>query len=160
MIEDLDLPPAVTDGGYIYVLQFTGDLIKVGSTRNPRKRIRTHHAEAQVFGAQLIDCWLSGPHRSYLDSEAKLIGLARPMATEVRRMEYFIGVQLPALMAAFNSWDGSAPATTKLDLGFGADDPLWDDLKEVEERTPDIPMTAADIKVEAAFRRRRLRGVA
>jgi hypothetical protein len=46
-------------GEYVYVLQFTPDLVKVGRTGSPLGRVRNLRTAARGFGYALADAWIS-----------------------------------------------------------------------------------------------------
>lgn len=76
MIELEALPShARSDGldGYLYVIEFSTGLVKVGMTRNPKARMRSHADEAARFGCVITSLWLSDQHENYRENEAELI---------------------------------------------------------------------------------------
>lgn len=94
------LPPeikngtAVDEGGYIYVIEFSNGVIKVGSSRNPQSRRRQHESDAGAFGLRMTSYWLSDRHSGYLTSEKTLIMYAKSRAGAQLRREYFRHVSL------------------------------------------------------------------
>jgi len=64
--------------GYVYVLEFSTGIVKIGKTRNPRARIATHVEDAKKFGATVDQLWLSEWHENYSDNERALLPLAKP----------------------------------------------------------------------------------
>lgn len=96
------LPPAATWGGYIYIVAFDNPLrtIKVGSTKSPHSRLGAHRLDADVFGHQIADSWVSQEHANYLKNENVLIVMAASMCTGRARREYFHGVDFDALVEA------------------------------------------------------------
>jgi len=69
----LNLPAPIDGLGYIYVVGYTSGLIKVGQSRTPRKRLRAHRSHGAVFGVDVVDAWVSPPHRNYTQNEVRLI---------------------------------------------------------------------------------------
>lgn len=59
--------------GYVYVLEFSTGIVKIGKTRNPRARIATHVEDAKKFGATVDQLWLSEWHENYSDNEQALL---------------------------------------------------------------------------------------
>jgi hypothetical protein len=59
--------------GYVYVLEFSTGVVKVGRTRNPQQRAAKVAAEAGSFGVRLTRWWLSRPHLLFEDSERHLL---------------------------------------------------------------------------------------
>lgn len=59
--------------GYVYVLEFSTGIVKVGKTRNPRACIATHVDDARKFGATVDQLWLSEWHENYSDNERALL---------------------------------------------------------------------------------------
>jgi hypothetical protein len=86
------LPGLQVHGGYIYVLMFAHELIKVGSTANPRQRLECHRREAAAFGAGITHAWLSPLHTGYRETERLLLDFIGSEAAETIRRERFLGV--------------------------------------------------------------------
>ena len=61
------------EDGYVYVLEFSTGIVKVGKTRNPRARIATHVDDARKFGATVDQLWLSEWHENYSENERLLL---------------------------------------------------------------------------------------
>lgn len=59
--------------GYLYVIEFSTGVIKVGQTRDPQRRLGEHRRSAGAFGVSITQFWLSPPHANYLETEAALI---------------------------------------------------------------------------------------
>ncbi len=93
-------PPGTEGRGYLYVLQFSNGLIKIGRSANPRSRITTHITTAFAFGAELINAWVSEMHSGYGDSESRLLASIRAeaMGTQVA-LEYFDGADFSHVVA-------------------------------------------------------------
>lgn len=94
------LPPRATWGGYIYLVAFNNPLrtIKVGSTGHPQSRLRTHRLDADAYGHQIVDTWVSEEHANYLTNEDVLIDMARSLCTGRARREYFHGADFDTLV--------------------------------------------------------------
>lgn len=63
----------------------------MGSTANPKQRIKGLRAEAIKLGNQVVKVWVSLPHVNYLANEKRLIALAGEKGYSPSR-EYFTGV--------------------------------------------------------------------
>ncbi|AEV86672.1 hypothetical protein ACWT_5655 [Actinoplanes sp. SE50] len=75
--------------GFLYAIKFSNGVIKVGSTRTPQARLRTHAGEAAGFGHQVLDQWLSDEHDGYQSTEQTLIAQMTFLACQRHRREYF-----------------------------------------------------------------------
>ncbi len=85
-------------GGYIYVIEFSDGISKVGSTRNARQRINHHRTTAGRFGVSLAQTWWSGPLYAFEDAETRLISASTLVATVARPREWFTDVWFAALV--------------------------------------------------------------
>jgi hypothetical protein len=79
--------------GYVYVLGFDSQTVKVGYTMDPQRRIARHASTAAVHGAAIRHLWLSGPHADPRINEQALIDFCGARATARIGSEYFAGVQ-------------------------------------------------------------------
>ncbi|MFI7330668.1 GntR family transcriptional regulator [Micromonospora aurantiaca (nom. illeg.)] len=95
-----NIPGMASWGGYIYVLEFSNGVIKVGSTKNPRQRLQVHVKDFQLSGATLDRYWLSEPFPEYLVAESKLIEYGTAESESVIRKEYFTGLVFGEVVAA------------------------------------------------------------
>lgn len=59
--------------GYVYVLLFDNDVIKIGRTCAPETRIRSHRNTASKDGVSVSKTWLSPPHYNHKENESRLI---------------------------------------------------------------------------------------
>jgi hypothetical protein len=78
--------------GYVYVLGFDSQTVKVGYTMDPQRRIARHASTAAVHGAAIRQLWLSGPHADPRTNEQALINFCAARATARIGSEYFAGV--------------------------------------------------------------------
>jgi hypothetical protein len=76
--------------GCIYVIAFSDGSIKVGKTRRPKSRLRTHLNKAAEHGLEMVNLWISGEHVEYAENETALIDSLSARA-EVRVRETFTG---------------------------------------------------------------------
>lgn len=97
-----ELPPTATKGGYVYVLAYSNNTIKVGKTRLPAKRMATHVGDAAKFGVVVQRVWMSAPHDSYSGSEQIMLGLAAGLTGDPefadKRTEVFPAVDFDQLV--------------------------------------------------------------
>lgn len=98
----LDLPFGVTEGGFVYVIAYSNNTIKVGKTQTPQTRIATHVCTAVKFDVTVTDVWVSAAHPNYSDTERTLIAMAGTLAGVsdplTRRKETFAGVDFDVLV--------------------------------------------------------------
>ena len=59
--------------GWLYVVEFTFGVIKVGRTVDPRNRIQRHIKDATRFGGTVSKFWLSSAHPEWKVNEGQLI---------------------------------------------------------------------------------------
>lgn len=72
--------------GYVYVIEYSTGIIKVGRTTSPRQRIRAQAYVASKLGVEPVSVWLSVHHENYKANEVSLLAaLGSPM----RGSEYF-----------------------------------------------------------------------
>ncbi|HWB36857.1 MAG TPA: hypothetical protein VHA75_12605 [Rugosimonospora sp.] len=92
------LPPKVQWGGYLYAIEFTDGMVKVGTTSEPIKRIGSHARMGSRFGVGVGRVWISPPHADNFKTEAELVFVASRLASGVRHREYFTGCQFDLLV--------------------------------------------------------------
>jgi hypothetical protein len=68
-------------GGYIYALQFTGELVKVGKSIDPIRRMNDHFRFLRPLTTRLQDFWFSDHHEHYEFSELLVIQAAVDLMT-------------------------------------------------------------------------------
>lgn len=74
--------------GYIYVVRFSNDTIKVGCATNLKSRLRQHETNARVMGHSVVETWASSAHVNFRANERLLLEKLRMVATNVSG-EYF-----------------------------------------------------------------------
>jgi hypothetical protein len=79
-------------GGYLYVIRFSIDVVKVGMTVAPANRLHAHHSYARGLGIAVTDQWVSEPHVQVKRNEAELIDFCRTRAAQANAREYFAGL--------------------------------------------------------------------
>lgn len=90
---------------YIYALDITSRVIKVGFTSSPQDRITTHILTARSFGVAVEQVWVSPPHLGARSNEAEILRECRARATYNLGPEAFRGVPFAALLAALQHLD-------------------------------------------------------
>lgn len=104
--------------GYVYVLGFGSGIVKVGYTRDPVGRPRTHQATAEAFGDSLVSQWMSPPHLKYHANEAALIRFCADRAEGATGKEFF---RIP--FATVKTFAESLPFFSFVELGvYGLSD--------------------------------------
>ncbi|MEU0818998.1 GntR family transcriptional regulator [Streptomyces mirabilis] len=93
------LPGTSPLGSYIYVVHFNVGVIKVGFTRKPTDRIIRYRSTLSPFGITIADLWFSEPHEQAEDNESSLLGFCRSQAEQVRKREYFTGIDFRQVVA-------------------------------------------------------------
>ena len=87
------VPGKSTLGSYIYALQFSIDVVKVGMSVSPSKRLHTHYGYSRGLGISVVAQWISAPHLEAERNEAELIQFCRSRARGVNAREYFVGLR-------------------------------------------------------------------
>jgi len=90
-----DTPSDLHSSGYVYVLGYSTDAVKVGmTTQTPTARIATHRSAARAHGVEVTAEWFSQRHAEYQENESRLISyLQRRGAVALSgRGEYTTGV--------------------------------------------------------------------
>lgn len=84
------LPPRAGDGlGYAYIVLFSNGTVKVGNTYYPFRRFDAHRRDAQAFGLEVIDWWISPETRHFEALERWLLGESERLNGAPSRREYF-----------------------------------------------------------------------
>lgn len=105
---DLAVIIPVDDIGYLYVIEFDTGTIKIGQTRNPKRRLAEHRRNAAAFGVSISRYWFSAPHGDYLRTEAELI-IDCAVFSRYSKREYFHEINWSeAVDDAFGLAGGSA----------------------------------------------------
>lgn len=99
--------------GFVYLLEFSTGVTKVGSTVDPAVRVGQHLSASRGFGADLVTGWLSEPHPHYLAVEQGVLNRARMAgAVPVFGREWLRGVDFDSPVAcaeAFVAGNGKVP---------------------------------------------------
>lgn len=89
---------ALDPDGYIYVLEFSNDVVKVGKTISPRTRAGEHERDVSRFGETIVRWWLSKVHRGYHENEVALITAGARMGRTLGSVEFFADCSFAALV--------------------------------------------------------------
>lgn len=95
-----DLPAKTKHGGYAYVIEFDGGLVKVGMTQDPQIRIASHVSHAGIFGVRPLRGWLSPLHEDPARTEGELIAVATGLGGKPTGREYFRGADFTKIVAS------------------------------------------------------------
>lgn len=82
--------------GYVYVIEMSNGITKVGRTANPSKRMEQHLRQAGPFELKIARLWLSIAHRDPVQTEKLLLGYGRQHAASQVLDEYFKGLSFKA----------------------------------------------------------------
>lgn len=77
--------------GFVYVIRFSTDAIKVGQTVEPQVRLNKHRRDAEAYKVHIADYWISPQHANYLTNETLLIERCQQIGVGVKK-EYFHGM--------------------------------------------------------------------
>jgi hypothetical protein len=69
-----EIPGKSEEGAFVYVIQFSSGVVKVGYTRNPAQRLKQHADAAKRHGGGIAKYWVSQPHAQANENERCLIG--------------------------------------------------------------------------------------
>lgn len=76
--------------GHLYVIQFGNDVVKIGITSDPPRRLQQHLNDAAAFGTHIAATWISHAHADYAKIERFVIGVAaKALRNQQVRREYF-----------------------------------------------------------------------
>jgi hypothetical protein len=100
--------------GFIYVIEFSFGVIKVGQTKNARSRARQHLAQARNFGGHITRLWMSEAHPDWGENEGRLIAACRQVG-EWTSYEYFSNLDYDSVVAyAVELAERSKPSPTPI----------------------------------------------
>lgn len=130
--------PRMRFGGYVYVIEFSTGLVKVGKTSDPAKRLETHRGNGAAFGADITRYWVSAAHDNFDSNETLLIQAMRDLGGTSNRAEYFTGVSMEESVAAAKSLTLDEIDTEAHEANIGRATAaikaaLWGDRDPVEE---------------------------
>lgn len=102
------IPGRSQEGDYIYIVQFGSGTIKVGKTKNPTSRLRTHAATARTHGIKVAAQWISQPITTAAENERLLIRFCNERFTSLNGGEYFAGAVIDEVLAFAERLSGDA----------------------------------------------------
>lgn len=79
-------------GSYLYVIEFSSGVVKVGMTTSPAVRFTRHEKVARSQNASIGSYWISPPHVSTAANERALLNSCRRRAKSIGASEYFAGL--------------------------------------------------------------------
>lgn len=83
---------SMVDEGFIYVVEFTSGVVKVGKTTHPDSRLATHAKFARIHGGDIRQSWISEQHHGFSKTERILIEFCQQRGVPIFGKEYFGGV--------------------------------------------------------------------
>lgn len=83
---------------YVYVVEFTTGVVKVGRTANQTQRVADHGRAAGKHGAAITRSWVSGPHKEYAQNEVALIAFCAERWPLAGGKEYFANADYHAVV--------------------------------------------------------------
>lgn len=93
MTTPLRLPGPSREGHYVYVVLFNTGSLKVGRTRDPSTRLKSHATNGRPHGISVAAQWLSQPHLLARKNESRLIGYCSSRYTSLNGGEFFSGAK-------------------------------------------------------------------
>jgi hypothetical protein len=129
-----NIPGKSEHGGYVYVLQFSGDILKVGRSVNPKNRLPQHAQMARSFNQRLLKCWVSPPHPTALKNERSLIKFCAQImdrTTGLGAGEYFSGDKFEDVVNFAKTLPCAKLTPTERADRDARDAALWDGLWRV-----------------------------
>jgi hypothetical protein len=85
--------------GYLYVLEFTMGVVKVGKTNHPQMRALQHARDVGRFAGSIQRWWLSDIHLDYHATERELIQAAAQAGRQLTADEYFADCSFDAMVS-------------------------------------------------------------
>jgi hypothetical protein len=95
--------PTLDPEGYLYVLEFSMGVIKVGKTNRPRMRAIQHDRAVARFDGSLSRWWLSGIHVGYHANELALMAATDRLGRRLASDEYFADCSFDDVVAIAKS---------------------------------------------------------
>ncbi|MEV7975388.1 hypothetical protein [Streptomyces sp. NPDC086519] len=87
------LPGKSRLGRYVYVIEFSSGVVKVGMASSAATRFAQHNNAARIHGSSIDRHWVSPPHVRAGANEKALIEFCKRRADVVHGAEYFTGVE-------------------------------------------------------------------
>lgn len=134
--------------GYAYIVEYENGTIKVGKTRNPQKRLRTHKSTGRKLGIEVSRWHVSEIHRTYSETEKHLITFCRNETGGKEKGEYF---KAPL-------FDGCVEYLNTLNISPSTDEEIAQDKRKADEATK-MFKDAANAVVESLEKNKNLYSV-
>lgn len=80
---------AHAEDGFVYVIKFSDNTVKVGRSKKPDERLQQHRLDGAKFGLTIARWWVSDLHRTFEATESLLTGFARDSGALQGGLEYF-----------------------------------------------------------------------
>ncbi|MGY1672177.1 hypothetical protein [Geodermatophilus sp. SYSU D00710] len=100
---------ALDPAGYLYVIEFSLGVVKVGETNTPQARASFHERDVARFGGTMTRWWLSDLHLNYRENEAELIAAGRRLGRLLGGSEYFADCSFDDLVAVAQRLQAASP---------------------------------------------------
>lgn len=100
----------MSGGGYVYVIEFSNGIVKVGRSQDIVSRLRAHGSAARNFGIEVTRRWESPCHLGWQQNEDALKRLTSELGGEPLTAEFFSGVDFDALVEKARELPFEAPA--------------------------------------------------
>jgi hypothetical protein len=104
---------AIDPDGYIYAIEFSMGVVKVGCTNNPWARVWQHGQAVAHFGGTITRAWFSAAHRDWRGNERTLLETAAETGDRVNGSEYFRGGDFGAVLDAAAGLDFTETPTVQ-----------------------------------------------
>lgn len=96
---------AIDPDGYVYAIEFSMGVVKVGCTNNPWARLWQHGQAVARFRGTITRAWFSSAHRSWQENERILLETAAKTGERINGSEYFSGGDFDAVLDASGGLD-------------------------------------------------------
>jgi hypothetical protein len=85
--------------GYVYVIEFSTGMVKVGMAKNVAKRMAQHEKEARNHAATVARSWISDAHTTWEANERSLISFcSKRFGAPTSGSEYFMAADFDAIV--------------------------------------------------------------
>jgi hypothetical protein len=149
---------ALDPDGYIYAVEFSLGIVKVGRTNNPRARLYQHEKTVCCFGGSVTRAWFSSAHRNWRENERILLEHAGRLGERLAETEYFRGCDFDAVLEGLD-WLSFAetPAPQRGSAPSKAEAELLARVRERREAGWPMRKVAADLEVSLSTVQRAIR---
>lgn len=92
--------------GYVYVIEFSTGMVKVGMAKNIARRIGQHEKEARNHAATIAHSWISDAHTTWEANERSLISFcSKRFGAPASGSEYFMAADFNVIVAYAQTLD-------------------------------------------------------